>query len=204
VKESPEPATRSEVRPGPTPRRPAAPRLLDPILATWERVDRRRRRIHPVRHGALLGVEFRTHAGPPLRLADGTTIRPGDPIGELHLDNARVREVVAAHGWSGVRFVLHDLPFLARWASRPDLGPRPIAFHAGGLLAPLAARAGFEVRPRRRSPRARLDEWYLRWLMGHWSPAGRARLARGHSRLRSANAWISTEALVLRYGAAPG
>jgi peptidoglycan-N-acetylglucosamine deacetylase len=180
----------------PVPRRPAAPMLLDPILAAWERADRRRRRVRPARPGALLGIEMRRHAGPALRLGDGTVIRSGDLVGELHLDNARVRAVVRSEGWQGIAAARRDLAAVARWTARTPPARRPIAFHASTLLGPLAARAGFEVTPRPRSNRARLDEWFLRWLMARWSPDGRARLGRGHGQLREADCWLSASALV--------
>lgn len=180
----------------PAPFRAAAPGLLDPILVAWERVDRRRRHIRPVRSGALLGVEPRRHAGPDIVLRDGVIARRGDLIGELHLDNARVREVVTGEGWYGISRIREDFAALARWTAECAGRDRPIAYHACTLLGPLLARVGFEVATRRRTPRARLDDWFLRWLMARWSPGGQTRLARGRSRLRASECWLSADALV--------
>ncbi len=182
-------------------RPPAAPRLLTPILVAWERVERRRRHIRPARPGAVVGVELRRHAGSDVCLGDGTLVRAGDLLGELHLDNRRLLEVTEAGGWwAAVRVGMEDLRAVARWAAREPQHGRPVAFHGQTLLAPFAARAGFELRPRHRTAWARLDDWYLRWLMAYWSPEGRRRLARGPGRLRSEVAWLSTSALIARYG----
>ncbi|MHB8960864.1 MAG: YkoP family protein [Candidatus Limnocylindrales bacterium] len=180
----------------PAPSRAAAPALLDPILVAWERVDRRRRHVRPVRPGALLCVEARRHAGSDVVLRDGVVARRGDLIGELHLDNARVREIALVEGWYGIARVREDFAVLARWTAGRAGGDRPVAYHASTLLGPLLARIGFEVAPRRRTPRARLDEWFLRWLMARWSPDGQTRLARGRSRLRASECWLSADALM--------
>jgi hypothetical protein len=182
------------------PHRPAPPALLDPILQRWEQLDRRRRRIRPIRARGVVGIEFARHGGDPLTLADGTRVRWGDPIGILHLDNRRGREL-AQPGWQsgGMPAARLDLATLAAWATRQPAGQRPVAYTGTTLLAPLARRLGFELRPHPRTARARLDDWFMRWLMAHWSPAGRARLQRGHTPLRSSDIWLSDRALQQRF-----
>lgn len=179
--------------------RPAAPAILDGILAAWERFDRRRRRIRPARPGALVGVELRRHRHGPVQLADGTVVRRGDLIGEIHLDNELVRASLAHASWMRLmRQGRADLDAVARWSRSLPEGERPVAYHGATVLWPLAERAGFEIVPRRRTAYVRLDEWFLRWLLVHWSPEGRRRLEQGRSRLRSAEAWLSRRALEAR------
>lgn len=183
------------------PLRPAAPLLLDPILAAWERFDRRRRHIRAARPGSIVGLELRRHRGSQLVLADGARVRHGDLIGELHVDNEHARALATDRGWlEGLRIGRGDLAAISRWAARLPSAHRPVAYHAAGLLWPLAARVGFSVHRRPRTAMVRLDEWYARWLMGHWSAVGRARLGRGRGRLRSADAWISGADLERRFG----
>lgn len=186
------------------PRRPAAPPLLDPILTAWDRLDRRRRHIHPARPGAILGVEFRCHVGPAVLLGDGVIVRRGDLLGELHIDNGRLRELVREVGWFGIARAWEDLGAIGRWTAGCAREARPVAYHATTLLAPIAVRAGFMVRPRARTARARLDDWFLRWLMAHWAGEGRGRLARGTGLLRSVDCWMSADALLARYAPRPG
>lgn len=188
-----------------SPLRPAAPRLLDPILAAWERFDRRRRHIRAAREGSIVGLELRRHRGGEVVLADGARVHPGDLIGELHVDNEHARALATENGWlEGLRIGRGDLVAIARRAAGKPPDVRPVAYHAAGLLWPLAARVGFSVQRRPRSVMVRLDEWYARWLMGHWSAAGRARLGRGRGRLRSADAWISAAELDRRFGGRSG
>ncbi len=199
-------------RPGPTvraprgaPSRPAAPPVLDPILAAWERLYRRRHRIRAVRTTGVLGLELRRHHGRPVALADGTVVRPGDLVGIIHLMNERVR-AIAAEGWqtAGWREGRRDLAALAAWSRRQPPEGHPVAYTATTILLPLAARAGFEIHPRPRSWWVRLEDWHFRSLLRRWNPRGSDRLRRGRGALRSAEIWLSAAALEARYGERAG
>jgi len=153
-------------------------------------VDRRRRHIRPVRPDGLLGVELRRHRGRDVRLRDGTLVRRGDRIAEIHLRNERVREAVGRRGWTAIADAREDLEALLRWCARQPEADRPAAVHAYTILGPLLVRGGFERRPRRQTPRARLDGWFMRWLMGRFSASGASRLAAGHGALQPADFWL--------------
>lgn len=185
-------------------RGPAAPGFLDPILALVERVDRRLRRVTPIQPEGVLGLERRRHHGAAVTLADGTRIRDGDPAWIIHFDNARLRQVATA-GWQteGFRLALDDLRALAAWHAAQPAHARPVAYTGISVLGPLMRRAGFELRPRRRTPWVRLEDWYLRSLLARWAPAGRDRLSRGHRPLLTEEVWLSGDALLGRYGSSP-
>jgi hypothetical protein len=183
--------------------RPAAPpAVLDPIFALIERIDRRRRGIRPLRVDGVLGVEVRRHRGPTIELRDGGFVRAGDRIVDLHLDNARIAWVWES-GWrSAFSTADADLRACAAWLG--TLGPddRPVAIRSGGLLTVGAARMGFQVGPPRGGFMGALESWYLRGLLVRWSRAGRGRLDHGREPLRTREAWLSTRALLARYGEA--
>jgi hypothetical protein len=185
--------------------RPATPGLLEPFLARYERLDRRRLRIRQVRQEGILGVRFRTHGGAPVHLADGSTVAPGDLVGELHLNNERLRAVIQASGepaaWALLR---EDLRALARWARNVPPERRPVAYYGESIIAPLARRVGFEVRQRPSTAWTRLQDWYLRGVLARWSVEGRRRLREGRGPLRAGVAWLSHAALQRRHGVAPG
>lgn len=183
--------------------RSTAPRWLDPILSFAERVDRRRRRIHRIRLDGLLAVQLVRHRGPRLVLADGTIVAPGDLVVSLHFWNESVAEV-STGGWerTGWETARADLAALVEWWRRQAPRDRPVALLATTILAPLTRRERWEIRPRPRTWRTRLDEWYMRWLLAHWSKGGRARLGRSHAPLLSVDAWLSASAVEARYGAA--
>ena len=166
-------------------------RLLSPVLVIAERVDRRRRHIRPVREDGLLGVELRRHDGPATSLRDGTLVRRGDPIAEIHLRNERVREAARARGWVAIVGARRDLDALLLWCAAQPEGRRPVALYAYSVLGAFLERGGFERRERRQTLRVRLDGWFMRWLMGRFSPQGDARLAAGHGRLEAADYWLA-------------
>jgi hypothetical protein len=184
--------------------RSVAPRWLDPVLSLAEVVDRRRRHIRPIRRNGLLGLELGRHKGELVRLSDGSVVPPGAPVGYMHLRNDRAR-ALASNGWqlAGYRAGRADLAALARWYERQPTAERPVAFTATTILSPLIRREGWQVVPRRRTFRARLDEWWMSWLMVHFGLAGRQRLTRPHRRLESAEVWLSAPELVARYGPGP-
>jgi len=87
----------------------------------------------------------------PHRLADGTTLRRGDPYGELHLDNASVM-ALRQHGLSSVQLGLkfrHELRaslmMLARLSSDHERFAALVAFSAITIFHQGLARLGFEV-----------------------------------------------------------
>lgn len=174
--------------------------LIDPVLAIWERVDRRRRAIRLIRPGGVLGLEVRRYRGSALTLSDGTIVRPGDPLGLIHFENARLGSL-AVEGWQtvGWREGRADLRQLAAWAREQASRARPVAYTGTTLLWPIARRAGFEVRARRWTRWARIEDAYFRSLLRRWNPPARTRLRRG-GELRSAVVWLSDAALQRRYG----
>ena len=182
-------------------RLPAPPGFLDAIIALAERIDRRRLGLHPIGPGSLVCVRLDRHRGPAVRLADGTVVADGDVVGWIHLDNAAVRRV-AADSWEveGLGAARRDLAELSARARDAPASARPVAYTGATILWPLARRVGFEVRDRRPSFRVRLEDWYLRGVLAHWSRAGRARLGKGRGVLRTREVWLSAAALQRRYG----
>lgn len=186
---------------GPGPRRSLPPRLLDPILALAERVDTRRRGIRPIRADGVLAIERTRWRGADVRLDDGTLVGHGDRIGEMHFRSERARSV-GRRGWqtAGLREGRADLRALAAWAAAQPTALRPVAYHGLTIHAAFPRREGWQVRARERTFWARLDAWYMRWLLSHWALDGRARLGRGHGALESVEIWLSAAGLQARYG----
>ncbi len=178
-------------------RGPVAPWVLSPILALAERIDRRARRITPIRPGALLGVERQWHHGDPVRLEDGTVVGDGDRADIVHFDNRRLREL-AGEGWQrrALEQARADLAVLAGELEHRDPDDRPVAYHGATVLAPYAVRIGWELHPRHPTAWHRLQDWYLRSLLSRWSPQGRERLQHGHGPLAVGEVWISADRLL--------
>lgn len=179
----------------------AAPPILDPILAVVERIDRRVRRLRPMRPGALLWLERRRHRGGMVRLGDGTVVRSGDQAWVIHFSNTRLHEL-GSRGWQtrGYAAAREDLRALAAWHLLQPPEERPVAYTGVTLLASLTRRVGFEVHARPGGLIDRLEDWYLRSILARWAPGGRHRLARGHGPLRAKRVWLSGSELTRRYG----
>jgi YkoP domain len=183
---------------------PAPPHFLDPVLAVAERIDRARMHLRPVREDGLMCVQFTHHRGHEVRLRDGTIVSRGDPIAVIHLDNHAVRAMDVGAGWQleGIRRGREDLQALADWTARQPTDRRPVAYYAYSILAPFAARVGFEVHEVPLTRWRRVVNWYLRGVMARWSPAGRGRLARGRTDLHAREVWLSATGLIQRYRSA--
>ena len=166
-----------------------------------ERWFERRYDIRPIGEGGyVLRFSVIRHRGPRVTLADGTVVSPGDPVGELHLDNRRVA-ALHTEGRAGLRYrreVFRLLPVLAR-----DLETRPEyrainAVCGASLFWAEAVLAGFE---NRRLPA--FTRWWLGWwerfLLVRYHPAGRRRLDQGR-RTELRQLWISRRTLLERYG----
>jgi hypothetical protein len=131
-------------------------------------------------------------------LDDGTALNPGDPIGELHMDN---RYAAALHddGGGGFRFrreLFRVLPALARdLDTRPEyrdiqvVGGASLFWRAGGL----GARLGFQHQPLPAFTRWWLGTWE-RILLAAYHPEGLQRLGRGRP-AELQQIWITRRAL---------
>lgn len=176
--------------------RAAPPRVLDPVLVAWETFDRHRRRIRPITPEGILGLEEARHRDRDVVLADGTVVRRGAAVGELHLVNARVRALETRAGLAAAfRVARADVRALRSWAADQPAERRPVAYHAEGIMARFAAREGWEVRPRPLTAWQRVRNWYFRWLLVHWTPSGRERLRHGRGPLASVDAWLPASRL---------
>ena len=180
--------------------RSVAPAILDPILDLAERVNRARVGIRPIRADGILGIETTRYGGPRRSLADGVVVAPGDRIVRLHFMNERMRRV-AARAWQteAWRVGRDDLAALAEQLAGAPPAERPIALRVTTIHGPIARRAGFTVEPRPRTPRAWLDDWWMRWLMTRYGLIGRERLRHGRGPLESIDAWFGVDAFIARH-----
>ena len=140
------------------------------------------------------------HRGDPVQLPDGTCVRHGDPLVEIHIWNAHVASRHAgdptALTWSFVADFRADLRVLAEAIDAGRCGPRVVAIYGQSPLARGAARFGFFVRPLRAGLRRR---WLTAWqgtLRRIFTPGGMPAGARDPT----AELWCSRAELHRRYG----
>jgi hypothetical protein len=172
--------------------------LLLPLEAAF-RLATRSRPLTGSRGTFLLSVH--PHRGSAMRLRDGTVVRRGDPVAEIHFWNQRIA-AYAAHGareltWALLRDLRADLATLAAALGELPAGRRPLAVYGVTPLAEGAVRLGFETRPLPRgASRLALSWWQGRILGRAFRPvAGGSRRAPA-----SQEVWLSYGALVDRFG----
>ncbi|MBI5627726.1 MAG: hypothetical protein HY953_02305 [Candidatus Rokubacteria bacterium] len=139
------------------------------------------------------------------QLPDGTTVRRGDPIGILHLNNRRI--LALHHGSPGQRTVgllfrrrvVASLEVLAALAA--DGGPlaHVCAFTATTIFGGLVERIGFDEAAGNRLASARVIGAYQRLLLVALHPAVAARPRLG-TLPRARRLWISRERLLALHG----
>jgi len=156
----------------------------------------------PGSHGTFL-VACHRHHGAPVQLPDGTAVRRGEMVAEIHFWNRRLaaREHGAAGGitWRFARDFRADLGALARALEGGQLHGAVVAVYGASPLAPAAARFGFFIRP--------LPPGLRRSLLTAWQQgvrrAFRPRALPPDVGAASAELWMSRAELRRRYVSRP-
>lgn len=171
----------------------------------WEWVNRVYFQPRSVQPGAFVRLVLSRHRGPPVRLADGTVVAPGDSIAEIHLDNVEIARRLSAGDrggrptswvWVVLRQMARDLEVLAEPGG---LAPEVRALRGVTLLARASRRLGFEVKPLPRTPLNDLTRLYMLGLLRIYNPEGDRRLARAEPDAYPAEIWLGRQALAERY-----
>ncbi len=134
----------------------------------WERLTTCWWRPQPVRPGGLLLYSVQRWKGPPVQLADGTVVRPGDRVLELHLDNRVFPRRGTDAPWPYLHILRKDLVALQELLAQCGSAAHGITLFGAG-----ARRLGFEVRPLPRTAWWRLVRFFLWGLRAIYHPRGR-------------------------------
>jgi hypothetical protein len=144
-------------------------------------------------------VACHRHHGAAVRLPDGTTVRRGDRVAEIHFWNRRIARRTLPGGvrgtWQFVADFRHDLGALARALQDGVLGPPVVAVCGVSPLALAAPRFGFTVRPLRPGLRRRLLTAWQGLLRRTFAP----RAAAPPHRVETTELWLSMADLLRLY-----
>jgi hypothetical protein len=177
-------------------------KLLLSAWQLWERLFDHINRVSEIQPGSLFRLNARRYRGPTLELGDGTLIRPGDLVGELHLSNRAVLKLQSGYS-SRVRATIavkkeceRSLAHLAALVSAGQGIPDFQAFYAITLLHQGTRILGFETRE--------FGNPVLRWLymtgqllvLVIYHPAGVHRLRQGRQGLAPKYTWMSRSKLL--------
>ena len=174
----------------------------------WEWLNRTIYHPTPAQPGAFFRYVLSRHQGGTVTLADGTVIADGDPIAEIHLDNAEVARRltsgergsrVSSWVWVAMRQMAADVSVLAV----PGRLPAEVkALHGVSVLASATRRLGFEVRPLPKTLGNDFVRLYMLGLLRIYNPRGDVRLAQAEPDAYPAEIWLSRRALTERHGEA--
>ena len=148
----------------------------------------------------LFRVHFGRYLGKSITLPDGTTVKRGDLVCELHMSNVKLTQITDT--WALIRALGGDLRALAAWAEQPDFPARVRALYGYSLLSRGAPRLGFTLRDRRITLYARLERFFLMGLLALYNAQGVERLRHGTTFAHyPQELWMSRDELRRRYGA---
>lgn len=184
-------------------------RLLAWAWSGWEWLFGKLFRLYEVPgcEGSVIRFGFRRWRGPTAALRDGTVVRPGDWVAEVHIHSPRVLARWAEAGGETSRLIsllsVEMRMVLQRLAAELEAGRLAVpvsALYGKTLLHRAAGWLGFEVHDLPSDAGSRLLSLYERWLMALYHPGGRRRAAR---RERIKIVWMSRRTLMSRFGASP-
>jgi hypothetical protein len=164
----------------------------------WEPIAMWLWRVRAVQAGAVLQFGVSPYRGASTELADGTPVPNGATILHLHLDNRRVTEAIRSsrgNVWALVPRINADLDALAELVLAGSLGP-VAALRGITVLAGMAGRFGFEVRPLPRNLRWRLVHTLGGLVLASYQPDKTRSLEQGLP--WPGEIWMSTATLTLR------
>ncbi|MCL0094658.1 hypothetical protein M1N58_02005, partial [Dehalococcoidales bacterium] len=161
--------------------------------------------IKPLRKDRIsaISIELRRYRGQCLELDDGSEIKAGDLVIELHLNNTWFAQRRANSSPKTFREFVStfyaDLKYLARQLAEGKISSEIKAIHGVTLLHTAAQYLGFTVLELPDSLWYRLYRFYLIGLMQTYYWQGAERLAARAKQLVLKEVWMSKSKLLLRY-----
>lgn len=177
-------------------------RIVRSALHTVDRVYRLSHGLQPV--GPILFVGRTRYAGPPKAFADGTRLQPGDALGTLHFNNARIASLEAdtptAIAFGFFRLLLESLRILAELAREGGPFADLAVFQGIGWLRQ-GERVGFIGEPFPEGRRKRFLTVHIGLLVWAFAPSASTAIA---TRPQPRISWMTRATLLERFGGAQG
>jgi hypothetical protein len=171
----------------------------------WDRMLQRRWKLELVRPDGIMRYRLMRHPGRELTLKDGTLIKHGDLLVEVHFDNARLMS-----GLEGVRDapfhtlerIEKDFAVLSGEILEGKLGPVR-AMYAATLFSVPARRVGFELHPVPHTLGWSLRRYFLIGLIPIYQQDGWKQFDRMRRTRWPAELWMSVKTMRERQRKAP-
>lgn len=163
--------------------------------------------VRPVSDGAIFRYAVHAHRGTRTVLADGTVVEHGDMVLELHLDNARVREIANGAGnerraalelLHASRRGMEEVAALARLEANAEV--KALFANTPRRFTDITSRLGFEQRALAPTMRTRAIARLQRGALRRYDEAGMARVGAASPDLVPVELWMSRAVLAERHG----
>jgi hypothetical protein len=167
------------------------------VWVWWERFTNWRAKVRPLNPESFLSYAPSHYSGKDRTLADGTALRKGDAIIELHFNNASITRMIVEGRftpWRALRLAQSDIDLLQRKVVAGELGDVR-AFHAITLFAPLASRIGMEVGQLPRTPYWGLVRYFMVGLIALHHPDGWKHASRSSASMWPGELWLGIETM---------
>ena len=154
----------------------------------------------------IICVKLRRYNARPITLSDGSGIKAGDRIIELHFNNAwfekrrKLNPKASSLPWEALHCFTQDLTFLAEQIAS-GMFDRVTALHGTTLLHGLARRLGFQVEELPNTLWQKGAEFYIAGLMQIYHLGVTERFKIAGKPLELKDVWLSRATLLRRYGA---
>ncbi len=151
---------------------------------------------------ATLRVAYHRHHGETITLPDGTLVRPGDPIAEIHFWNRMIARRVGSDAqeitWAFIRDLRADFRTLAALMASGRFAQKAVAIYGASPVARGATRFGFWVRTLPPGVRSfALTRWQL-LLRASFHPAK----VQSTLTQRTVEVWMSRDEFISRFAGA--
>jgi len=184
------------------------PRFVLVLWLVMQKLIRMVYHVKPLRGDGndIICVKLRRYNARPITLGDGSEIKAGDRIIELHFNNAWFKKrrkldlKASSLPWEDLHYFKQDLSFLAEQIAS-GMFDGVTALHGTTLLHGLARRLGFQVEELPNTLWKKGTELYIAGLMQIYHLGIMERVKTAGKPLELKDVWLSRAALLRRYGA---
>lgn len=159
----------------------------------WEKLFHVMFRLHPVGDGSFMHYRIIKYGGEELTLRDGSPIRRGDYVAEVHFDN----ESMYRMGMQSKSALQVALPDASRRLISVPQGKEIKALYGVSMVNRGAEGLGFDTFPLKPGLFSVMSNWYLKLLMSIIHPDGKKKIARHGEKMEPRMILMSREMLAL-------